>query len=141
MKKTRTHLLLLAGAAALMLAGCGRDEPEVTVEISPEARSLLAHVPADTPYLAGNLAALPDGLDPALAAAMGCRVTTAWSALTGRAALQPGEGGLGMALAQALLLRGESALQGNSRRVGKENLGQASALLDKGGCLQDIATE
>ena len=60
MKKTRTHLLLLAGAAALMLAGCGRDEPEVTVEISPEARSLLAHVPADTPYLAGNLAALPD---------------------------------------------------------------------------------
>jgi alcohol dehydrogenase len=38
-----------------------------------------------------NLAALPDALDPALAAAMGCRVTTAWHALTGRAALAPGE--------------------------------------------------
>ncbi len=38
-----------------------------------------------------NLAALPDGLDPAVAAAMGCRVTTAFHALTGRAALAPGE--------------------------------------------------
>jgi alcohol dehydrogenase len=38
-----------------------------------------------------NLVALPEGLDPALAAAMGCRVTTAWQALTGRAALAPGE--------------------------------------------------
>lgn len=38
-----------------------------------------------------NLAALPDGLDPAVAAAMGCRVTTAFHALTGRATLAPGE--------------------------------------------------
>ena len=59
MNKTRTQLLLLAGALALMLAGCGKDEPAVT-DITPEARSLLAYVPADTPYLAGNLAALPD---------------------------------------------------------------------------------
>ena len=55
-----------------------------------------------------NLTQLPDGMDPALAAALGCRVTTAWHALTGRAALQPGEwlavwgtGGIGLA---ALLL-------------------------------------
>ena len=50
-----------------------------------------------------NLTRLPDGMDPALAAALGCRVTTAWQALTGRAALQPGEwlavwgtGGIGL---------------------------------------------
>ncbi len=38
-----------------------------------------------------NLTALPDTMDPALAAALGCRVTTAWQALTGRARLQAGE--------------------------------------------------
>lgn len=38
-----------------------------------------------------NLARLPAGLAPHLAAGLGCRVTTAWSALTGRAALQAGE--------------------------------------------------
>lgn len=60
------------------------------------------------PRADANLAALPEGMEPALAAALGCRVTTAWQALTGRAALRPGEwlavfggGGIGMA---ALLL-------------------------------------
>ncbi len=55
-----------------------------------------------------NLTALPEGMDPALAAALGCRVTTAWHGLTGRAALRPGEwlavfgtGGIGLS---ALLL-------------------------------------
>lgn len=51
-----------------------------------------------------NLARLPDDMSPTLAAALGCRVTTAWHALTGRAALKPGEwlavhgtGGIGLA--------------------------------------------
>ena len=50
-----------------------------------------------------NLAVLPDTLSPTLAAGLGCRVTTAWHALTGRAALQAGEwlavhgtGGIGL---------------------------------------------
>jgi D-arabinose 1-dehydrogenase-like Zn-dependent alcohol dehydrogenase len=43
------------------------------------------------PFADTNLSALPEGLDPAVAAAMGCRITTAWSALTGRAQLRPGE--------------------------------------------------
>ncbi|MEL6232949.1 MAG: zinc-dependent alcohol dehydrogenase family protein [Pseudomonadota bacterium] len=54
--------------------------------------------------LSHNLARLPESITPVLAAAMGCRVTTAWQALTGRAAVQPGEwvavhgtGGVGMA--------------------------------------------
>jgi alcohol dehydrogenase len=55
-----------------------------------------------------NLTALPASMSPVLAAGLGCRVTTAWHALTGRAALQPGEwlavhgtGGIGLS---ALLL-------------------------------------
>lgn len=55
-----------------------------------------------------NLARLPEDMSPGLAAALGCRVTTAWHALTDRAALAPGEwlavhgtGGIGLA---ALLL-------------------------------------
>ncbi len=38
-----------------------------------------------------NLTALPPDMDPALAASLGCRVTTAWHALTGRASLRGGE--------------------------------------------------
>ncbi|WP_380051914.1 zinc-binding dehydrogenase [Falsihalocynthiibacter sp. SS001] len=55
-----------------------------------------------------NLARLPEGLSPTIAAGLGCRVTTAWHALTGRAAVQAGEwvavhgtGGVGLS---ALLL-------------------------------------
>ena len=51
-----------------------------------------------------NLVPLPEAVSPALAAALGCRVTTAWHALTGRANLQAGEwlavhgtGGVGLA--------------------------------------------
>lgn len=61
-----------------------------------------------------NLTALPDAMDPALAAALGCRVTTAWHALTGRAALRPGEwlgiwGGGGVGLAALILARAMGA--------------------------------
>ena len=41
---------------------------------------------------AHNLARLPESLSPALAAGLGCRVTTAYHALTGRAALQANDG-------------------------------------------------
>ncbi|MCT4558028.1 MAG: zinc-dependent alcohol dehydrogenase family protein [Pelagimonas sp.] len=43
------------------------------------------------PFADENLALLPEMISPELAAAFGCRVTTAWQALTGRAALRPGE--------------------------------------------------
>ncbi len=56
------------------------------------------------PRADANLSILPEGMDPALAASLGCRVTTAWHALTDRAALAPGEwmavfgtGGVGLA--------------------------------------------
>ncbi len=67
--------------------------------IEPGAFAEYVAVPRDH-----NLARLPEGMSPTLAAALGCRVTTAWHALTGRAALQAGEwlavhgtGGIGLA--------------------------------------------
>jgi alcohol dehydrogenase len=52
---------------------------------------------------AHNLARLPESITPVLAAGLGCRVTTAWHALTGRADLRAGEwlavhgtGGIGL---------------------------------------------
>jgi len=53
-----------------------------------------------------NLTRLPEGMSPMLAAGLGCRVTTAWHGLTGRAALAGGEwlavhgtGGVGLSAA------------------------------------------
>lgn len=52
-----------------------------------------------------NLVHLPEAMSPALAAGLGCRVTTAWHALTDRAAVQAGEwvavhgtGGIGLSV-------------------------------------------
>ena len=66
---------------------------------SPGAYAEYVAVPFDH-----NLVTLPDTMTPALAAGLGCRVTTAWHALTDRAAVQAGEwvavhgtGGIGLA--------------------------------------------
>ena len=66
--------------------------------VEPGAFAEYVAVPRDH-----NLARLPEDMSPALAAALGCRVTTAWHALTDRAAVQPGEwlaihgtGGIGL---------------------------------------------
>ncbi|GAA5078633.1 alcohol dehydrogenase catalytic domain-containing protein [Roseibacterium beibuensis] len=79
-----------------------------------------------------NLTRLPDGMDPALAAALGCRVTTAWHALTGRAALKPGEwlgvwGGGGVGIAALMLGRAMGARVAVADVV-PEKLEQAKAL-------------
>ena len=62
------------------------------------------------PHADANLARLPDGLDVATAASLGCRATTAWHALTDRAALRAGEwlaifGGGGVGISALLLGR------------------------------------
>ncbi len=74
---------------------------------TPGAYAQFVGVPYDH-----NLVSLPDSISPALAAGLGCRVTTAWHALTDRAQVRAGEwvavhgtGGIGLAtllLAQAL---------------------------------------
>lgn len=70
---------------------------------SPGAYAEFVAVPFDH-----NLVHLPDSMSPALAAGLGCRVTTAWHALTDRANVRAGEwvavhgtGGIGLS---ALLL-------------------------------------
>ncbi|MCA0961056.1 zinc-binding dehydrogenase [Salipiger bermudensis] len=73
--------------------------------IEPGAFAEYVAVPRDF-----NLARLPEEISPTLAAGLGCRVTTAWHALTGRAALQGGEwlavhGTGGVGLSAALLGR------------------------------------
>ncbi|MEL7092921.1 MAG: alcohol dehydrogenase catalytic domain-containing protein [Pseudomonadota bacterium] len=84
------------------------------------------------PFADANLTRLPHGMDPALAAALGCRVTTAWHALTGRAALAPGEwlgiwgaGGVGLA---ALMLGRAMGARVAIADVVPEKLTLASAL-------------
>lgn len=73
--------------------------------VEPGAFAEYVHVP-----FAHNLTPLPDTLSPEVAAGLGCRVTTAWHALTGRAMLRPGEwlaviGTGGVGLSAALLGR------------------------------------
>lgn len=62
------------------------------------------------PHADHNLTGLPEGMDPSHAAALGCRATTAWHALTGRAALAAGEwlavfGGGGVGTSALILAR------------------------------------
>ncbi|WP_146343958.1 alcohol dehydrogenase catalytic domain-containing protein [Phaeobacter marinintestinus] len=64
----------------------------------------------EVPYADANLTALPDTMSPEIAAALGCRVTTAWHALTGRAQLKGGEwlaviGGGGIGISAMMLGR------------------------------------
>ncbi len=66
--------------------------------VEPGAFAEYVHVP-----FAHNLARLPESLSPVVAAGLGCRVTTAWHALTGRANVRAGEwlavhgtGGIGL---------------------------------------------
>ncbi|MGB3146477.1 MAG: zinc-dependent alcohol dehydrogenase family protein [Paracoccaceae bacterium] len=84
------------------------------------------------PHADANLTRLPEGMDPALAAALGCRVTTAWHALTGRAAVRPGEwvaifGGGGVGLS-AMLLAGAIGARTIVVDVVAEKLAHAKAL-------------
>ena len=54
-------LVTVSLALVLTLGACGKSE-EPAVEATPEASSLLTHVPADTPYLVGNLQPIPDAV-------------------------------------------------------------------------------
>ncbi|MEE4187742.1 MAG: zinc-binding dehydrogenase [Roseobacter sp.] len=79
-----------------------------------------------------NLVHLPDSMSPALAAGLGCRVTTAWHALTDRANVRAGEwvaihgtGGIGLA---ALLLAKMLGAQVVAVDVVAEKLAHAQSL-------------
>lgn len=76
-------------------------DPRLPGFVQPGAYAQFVAVPHDH-----NLVRLPETMSPALAAGLGCRVTTSWHALTDRAALKAGEwlavhgtGGIGLAAA------------------------------------------
>ena len=80
--------ILSCGACPACHSGHGNTCPDQKLPgfAQPGAFAEYVAVPHDH-----NLARLPEGMSPVIAAGLGCRVTTAWHALTGRAALQPGE--------------------------------------------------
>ncbi len=80
--------ILACGACPSCLSGHGNTCPSQRLPgfVEPGAFAEYVAVPHDH-----NLARLPERLSPTVAAGLGGRVTTAWHALTGRAALQPGE--------------------------------------------------
>ncbi|MTJ05640.1 MAG: zinc-binding dehydrogenase [Sediminimonas qiaohouensis] len=104
--------ILACGACPACAAGeqttCANQVlPDFTAQGAFAEHVAVAHADA-------NLTTLPDAIAPELAAALGCRVTTAWHALTGRAALRPGEwlavfGGGGVGISALLLARGLGA--------------------------------
>ncbi|MFZ9684073.1 MAG: zinc-dependent alcohol dehydrogenase family protein [Gemmobacter sp.] len=92
--------ILACGACPSCQSGQSHTCPDQRLPGFTEAGAYAEYVAV--PF-AHNLARLPEGLSPVVAAGLGCRVTTAWHALTGRAALQAGEwlaihgtGGIGL---------------------------------------------
>jgi len=93
--------ILACGACPTCQSGQGHTCPNQRLPgfTEPGAFAEYVAVPFDH-----NLAVLPAALTPTVAAGLGCRVTTAWHALTGRASVQAGEwlavhgtGGIGLA--------------------------------------------
>jgi D-arabinose 1-dehydrogenase-like Zn-dependent alcohol dehydrogenase len=99
--KVVAPFILACGACPACRSGLSNTCPDQRLPgfVEPGAFAEYVSVPH-----AHNLARLPDGMSPILAAGLGCRVTTAFHALTDRAALAPGEwlaihgtGGIGLA--------------------------------------------
>ncbi len=54
------RLLAIGTVSLLMVAACGKSEDAVEVAIEKTDSTIFDYVPADTPYLAGNLQPIPD---------------------------------------------------------------------------------
>ena len=93
-------------------AGSAAFGPEDFYDLGSDLGSRSSYSPdlSAVAHADANLTALPEGMAPELAAGLGCRVTTAWQALVGRAGLKPGEwlavfGGGGVGISALLLGR------------------------------------
>ena len=102
-----------------------------------------------------NLVSLPDSLDAVSAAGMGCRVTTAWRALTDRADLKPGEwlvihgaGGIGLSAtmigaalgARVLAVDISDGALALARKMGATATLNVSGLDDPGDAIRDLTS-
>ncbi|SMY07642.1 Alcohol dehydrogenase [Flavimaricola marinus] len=121
--------ILACGSCPACQSGNGNTCPDQRLPgfVEPGAFAEYVAVPFDH-----NLTPLPEGMSPTIAAGLGCRVTTAWHALTGRAALQPGEwlavhgvGGVGLS---ALILGRAMGARVVAVDIVPEKLGYALSL-------------
>ncbi len=99
--KVIAPFILACGTCPACRAGVSNTCPDQRLPGFVEPGAFADHI--GVPH-AHNLARLPEGMSPVLAAGLGCRVTTAFHALTDRAALRAGEwlavhgtGGIGLA--------------------------------------------
>lgn len=108
---------LLYTALAATLAACGRGEE--TPSISAESQALLGHVPADAPYVAANLAPLPEEVLDAWLVRLQPVLDEMQSQLSQARSDHGGDAESSHALLQALLRE----LDGKLNRAGLESLG------------------
>ncbi len=80
---------------------------------------------------------LPDGIDPAVAAVLGCAVLTGWGAVNNAAELRPGQsalvlglGGVGLSLLQAARIAGADPLIAVDASPAKEDLARSLGATD-----------
>lgn len=100
--------ILACGQCAACAAGNQTTCPDQVVPGFTQAGAFAELI--SVPHADHNLTALPESISPAIAAGLGCRVTTAWHALTGRASLRAGEwlaifGGGGVGISALILGR------------------------------------
>jgi alcohol dehydrogenase len=103
--------VMACGACAVCLAGAGQVCPRQRQPGFTDPGSFAELVVVQAAQT--NLVALPEGLDPAAAAGLGCRVATAYRAVVSRARVKGGEsvvvigaGGVGLAAVAAARSRG-----------------------------------
>ncbi|MGK2926953.1 MAG: hypothetical protein ACSLE2_15170 [Lysobacterales bacterium] len=120
---TAIRTLIVATALVLTLCACSRDEESGTGSAAGAGNALLDYVPADTPYLAANLEAVPEDVVDAylqrlqpLADELQRQLTAARAELEANAqATENPEERLALALLQEL--------DGNLSRAGLDSLG------------------
>jgi len=118
------RLLAIGTVSLLMVAACGKSEDAVEVAIEKTDSTLFDYVPADTPYLAGNLQPTPDEVIEVFLQRFQPVIDSVQTELgKARQAMEdgtaPNQGDDGAKLVHAIL----QELDGNLSRQGMESLG------------------
>lgn len=119
------RLLSISLVLVLSLGACGQAEGPTATETAPAAKSLLSHVPADTPYLMANLQPVPEAVLDAnferiqpITSEMQAQLSTLKSGLE-----TEGSSITGNEFSDRLLLALLDELDGKLNREGLESLG------------------